>query len=127
MTSFWQYLTVQIVLTEKKTSLLTVVYLQVYLLPSIVKNNVKEGLKLSNSDKGKVISLNFLERFNWEKARKNKNENNAFCIPRIRFFSYKFHNIRFEKQIPINSNRTWTPPPAPSPMLESSTRISDFY
>ena len=37
---FVQYLTVQIVLTKRKTSLITV-------FPKNVKNNVKEGLKLS--------------------------------------------------------------------------------
>ena len=41
--------------------------------PSIVKNNGKEGLKLLKGKK--VVSSNFQERFNWDKARKNKNKN----------------------------------------------------
>ena len=83
-----------------------------YRFPSIAKNIGKEDLKLSNSVTGKMISLNFQERFNWEKARKNKNENNAFCVPFIIFFffSHKFHNIRFESKYVFytNSNQTWT-------------------
>ena len=36
----------------------------------------------------KVIRLNSQEVFNWENARKSKNENNAFCLPYIRFFFF---------------------------------------
>ena len=44
-----------------------------YRLPSIFKNNGKKYLKLYEVRKGKVVSSNFEERFNWEKARKNTN------------------------------------------------------
>ena len=37
-----------------------------YRFSSIVKNNSKKGLKLE-SDKGKVVSSNFQERFNFER------------------------------------------------------------
>ena len=46
-------------------------------------------------DKEKAVSSNFQERFNWEKAKKNTNENNAFYLPFIVFFLPKVHNIRF--------------------------------
>ena len=59
-----------------------------------------------NRHEGKVVSLSFQERFNWEKTRKNNNENNALCLPFIVFFSHKVHNIRFEKQIRILSQLT---------------------
>ena len=35
-----------------------------YRFPSIVKNNVKERLDYFESEKGKVVSSNFQERFN---------------------------------------------------------------
>ena len=65
-----QYLTVQIKLTEKNKSN--------YCFPPIVKNNGKKRLETFESEKGKVVSSNFLKRFNWEKARKNKNESIVF-------------------------------------------------
>ena len=57
-----------------------------YCFLSIVKNNGRR-LETFKSEKGKVARLNFQERFNWEKARKNKNENNAFCLLFIGFFT----------------------------------------
>ena len=58
----------------------------IYHFLSIVKNNGREGLKLSKV-KIKVVSSNFQETFNWEKARKNKqkNQNNTFRLPFIGF------------------------------------------
>ena len=63
--------------------------------------------------------------FNWEKARKNKNENNAFYLPLIDFFSHKVHNIRFEKQIRILPQLMVIE--LGPPVSESSTRISKFH
>ena len=71
----------QIVLTERKTTLFTV-------FPQSLKTMTKK-LKTFESDKGKMVSSNFKEIFNWEKARKNKNknQNNAFWLPFIGFFA----------------------------------------
>ena len=45
-----------------------------YRFPSIVKNNGKEGLKLSKVRKEeKVVSSNFQERFKWDKTSLVKN------------------------------------------------------
>ena len=72
MAGFWQYLTVQIVLTERKMSLIT------SLNPSIVKNNGKEGLNLSKVRRGKSLAQIFrkdstetnLERTKMKKKKK---------------------------------------------------------
>ena len=37
-----------------------------------------------------MVSSNIQERFNWEKSRRNKNENNDICLPFYRFFHTKF-------------------------------------
>ena len=75
MAGFWQYLTVQIVLTERKMSLIT------SLNPSIViRNNGKEGLKLSKVRRGKWLAQIFrkdstetnLERTKMEEKKKKK-------------------------------------------------------
>ena len=57
MASYWQYLTVQIVLTERKTSLITV-FVQ---LLKIMANKARNFRK---RQKRKVINSNFQERFN---------------------------------------------------------------
>ena len=77
MPSFWQYLTVQIELAERERDKSN------YRFPSIVKNNGKEGLRLSKVRREKWL----VERFSWKKAIKNKNENIAFCVPFIGFFT----------------------------------------
>ena len=58
------YLTFQIVLTERKTSLITV-------FPQL-KKKWQRMLETFESEKGKVVSSNFQERFNREKARKTR-------------------------------------------------------
>ena len=60
--------------------------------PSNVKNNDKEGVKVSKVRRGKSGSSNFQEIFNSEKARKNKNKNqtNTFCLPFVDFLHTKF-------------------------------------
>ena len=114
-----QYLTIQIVLTERKTSLFT-------LFCSIVKNNGKEVLKLFKNEKGKVVSSNFQEIFNWKKARKNKNknQNNAFCFPFIGFFAqsseYQIWNANMYSVL-TNGNQTC------AASVGVLTRISKFY
>ena len=52
MASFWQNLTVQILLTEGKTSLIIV-------FPQLLKNNSKEGLKLSKVRREKWLAQIF--------------------------------------------------------------------
>ena len=94
-----------------------------YRFPSIVKNKGKEGLELSKVRREKVVSSNFQERFNWEKARKNKNENNAFCLHLIGFFTqslqYQIWNV--------NTYSILTVIQLGPPVSESSTRISKFH
>ena len=70
-----QYVTVQIVLPERKTSLIIV---------------SQRRFGTLESEKGKMFGSNFQERFNWEKAAKNKskNQNNAFCFSFISFFTW---------------------------------------
>ena len=94
-----------------------------YCFPSIVKNNDKEGLKLEKT--GKVVSLNFQEIFNWVKGEKNKNknQNNAFCLPFIGSFTqisqyqiWKANTYSILMVIQLGPS-----------VLESSTRISKFH
>ena len=77
------------------------------------------------SEKGrKVVSSNFKERFNWDKAGKKTNKNqNAFCLPLIGFFSHIVHNIRFEKQI-HNSKRDKRPENLDKTALQSQCFMS---
>ena len=112
---FVQYLTIQIVLTSRKISLITVFPQLLIIMAKKDWNFWKwEGKKESN----------FQESFNWEKAWKIKNENNAFCLPFI-VFLHKVHNIRFEKQICILSELTVIK--LGPPVSESSTRISKVH
>ena len=82
-----QYLTVEIVLTKRKTSLITV-------FPQLLETF--EG-----------------ERFNWDKAwkKENMNQNNAFCLPLIGFSTqssqYQIWKANMYS-ILTNGNRTWT-------------------
>ena len=75
-----------------------------------------------------MVSSNLQEKFNRDKARKNKNKNlnNGFCHEgNSSFFSHKIHIIRFEKQISILSQLTVIE--LGPPVSEFSTRISTFY
>ena len=82
-----QYLTVEIVLAKRKTSLITV-------FPQLLETF--EG-----------------ERFNWDKAwkKENMNQNNAFCLPLIGFSTqssqYQIWKANMYS-ILTNGNRTWT-------------------
>ena len=89
-----QYLTVQIVLTERKGK-------SNYRFPSIVKNNGKEDMNFSKVRRkeekwlGQIFRKDLIER---EKTRK-MNQNNAFCLPLIGFFTQSSQYIRFKKKI----------------------------
>ena len=86
----------------------------IHRFPLIVKNNGKEGLKLSKLRREKsIVSSNFQEIFNWEKARKNKskNQNNNFCLPLIGFFTQSSQYQIWKANtysIVTNGNLTWT-------------------
>ena len=78
------------------------------------KSNYRFPKKIWNFRKweGKNGS-NFQERFNWEKAAKNKskNQNNAFCFSFISFFTWSSqHQILKANTYSVltNGNRTWT-------------------
>ena len=98
-----QYLTVPFVLIERKASLITG-------FPQVLKIMPKKDWNVQKLE-GKVDALSLQERFNWEKARKNKkietNENNEtrmkimLPVSLSSVFSHKVHNVRFEKQIRI--------------------------
>ena len=98
-----QYLTVPFVLIERKASLITS-------FPQVLKIMPKKDWNVQKLE-GKVDALSLQERFNWEKARKNKkietNENNEtrmkimLPVSLSSVFSHKVHNVRFEKQIRI--------------------------
>ena len=61
-----------------------------------------------------MVSSNFQEIFNWEKAIKNKNKNqtNAFCLPFIGFFTqssqYQIWKANTYSILTNGTNRTWT-------------------
>ena len=87
MASFWQYLIVQIVLTEKKTSL----------IPSIVK-----GLKLSKVKREKWLAQIFRKDLTERKLERTRMKIMISASPSS-VLSHKVHNIRFEKQTRILS------------------------
>ena len=93
-----QYLTVEIVLKKRKKSLITV-------FPQLLKNNGKEGLKLSKVRKQKKwlakIFRKDLTEAKLETAR-TKMKITLSVSPSL-VFSLKVHNIRSEKQIRILS------------------------
>ena len=63
MASFWQNLTVQILLTEGKTSLIIV-------FPQLLKNNSKEGLKISKVRREKWLAQIFRKDFTERKLER---------------------------------------------------------
>ena len=89
-----QHLTVEIVLTKRKTSLVAI-------FPQLLKI-MKKRLETFES-----------KRFNWDRAwkNKNKNQNNAFCLPLISFFTqssqYQIWKANSYSNL-TNGNRTWT-------------------
>ena len=91
-----QYLTVQVVLTEKKNK-------SNYRFPSIVKNNGKEGLTLSKVRREKLLAQIFRKDLSERKLEKTRMKIMLSASPFIVFFSHKVHNIRFEKQLRILS------------------------
>ena len=111
-----QYLTVQIMRTERKTSLITV-------FPHLLKITAKKTWRF-RKEKGKVVSSNFQEKLNWEKARKTMMKVMLSASPSL-FFSRKVHNIRFEKQIRVLSQLTVIE--LGRPVSVSSTKILKFH
>ena len=60
-----------------------------YCFPSIVKNTDKEDLKLSKVRREKWLAKNFRKDLTDRQLQKNKNknQNNAFCLSFIGFFT----------------------------------------
>ena len=83
MPTFCASLTVQIVLIERKASLITV-------FPKMLKITTKKAWNFRRWEGKSSYSSNIQEIFNGEKAIKNKNQTNAFCFPFIGFFYTKF-------------------------------------
>ena len=84
---------VQIVLTERSTSLITI-------FPQ--KNNGKEGLKLSKMRKKNLLAQIFRKDLTERKLERTRMKIMLSTYPSSAF-SYKVQNIRFEKQICIVS------------------------
>ena len=75
-----------------------------YRFPSIVKNNSKEGLKLSKVREQKWLAQNFRKVLTERKlARTRSRIKIMISASPSSVFSHKVHNIRFEKEIPILS------------------------
>ena len=101
-----QYLTVQIVLIERKTSLNAI-------FPQLLKILAKKAWNFRKWEGTKIVSSNFQEIFNWEEARKNKNDNqnNAFCLLLIHFFTQSLQYQIWKANtycILTNGNWIWT-------------------
>ena len=74
--------------------------------------NIRKWEEAFENEKGKVVSSNFQERCNWENSKKNKNQNNAFCLPFIGFFTqrsqYQIWKANTYSILTNGTNRTWT-------------------
>ena len=73
-----------------------------YRFPSIVKNNGKEGLKLSKVRREKWLAQIFRKDLTERKLERTRMKIMLSASPSL-FFSHKVDNIRFEKQIRILS------------------------
>ena len=71
-----------------------------YRFPSIVKNNGKEGLKLSKVRREKWLAQTFRKDLTEEKLVRTRMKIMLSVSPSF-VFTHKVHNIRFEKQIHI--------------------------
>ena len=93
-----QYLTVQIVLTERKASLITV-------FPQIVKNTGKTGLKLAKVRREeKCLAQIFRKDLTETKLERTRTRiRMMLSASPSSLFLHKVHNIRYEKQIHILS------------------------
>ena len=104
MPSFWQYLTVQIRLTERKTKCN-------YHFSSIVKNDRKDGLKPSKVRRGKWLAQIFrkdlterkLER-TWMKIMLSASLSLVFFTQSSQYQIFKANTY----SMLTNTNRTWT-------------------
>ena len=90
-------LTIQIVLTERKTSLVTI-------FPQLLKIIAKKAETFA-SEKGKVVSSNIQERLNFERKLERIKTRIKIVLSASpsQVFPHKVYNIRFEKQIRILS------------------------
>ena len=72
--------------------------------PSIVKNNGKEGLRLSKVRRGKWLAQTFRKVLTEKKLVRKRSRIKIMISASISsIFSHRVHNIRFEKEIPILS------------------------
>ena len=73
-----------------------------YRIASVVKNNGKEGLKLSKMRREKWLAQIFWKDLNERKLERARMKIMLSAFPSS-VFSHKVHNMRFEKQICILS------------------------
>ena len=90
---FVQYLTLQIVLAERKIGLISV-------FPQLLKIMSKKGLVLSKVRREKSLAQTFRKYLTERKLEIIRIKIMLSASPSL-FFSHKLHNIRFEKQIHI--------------------------
>ena len=86
---FVQYLTVHIGLTGRKTSLITV-------FPPIVKNNFKEGWKLSKVKRKNQLTQIFRKDLTERKLERRTRIKIMISASPSLVSSHKVHNVRFE-------------------------------
>ena len=103
ITRFWQYVTVQIVLTESADK-------SNYRFPSIVKNNGKEGLKLSKVRREKWLAQIFRKDLTERKLERTRWKIMLSASPSSVFFtqSSQYQIWKANVYILSNSNQTWT-------------------
>ena len=73
-----------------------------YHFPSIIKNNGKEGLKLSKVRRKKWLAQIFRKNLTERKLERTRMKITLSASPSL-VFSHKVHNIRFEKHLRILS------------------------
>ena len=95
-----------------------------YQFLSIVKNNRKEGLKLSKVIREKWLAQTFRKDLTERKLEKTQMKIMLSASPSL-VFLHKVHNIRFQKQI-CTLSKLMVIKLGPS-VSESSTRILKFY
>ena len=104
MSSFWQYLTVQIRLTERKTKCN-------YHFSSIVKSDRKDGLKPSKVRRGKWLAQIFRKDLTERKLERTQMKIMLSASLSSFFFTQSSQYQIFKANtysILTNANRTWT-------------------
>ena len=98
----------------------------IHRFPSVVKNNGKEGLKLSKVSREKWLAQIFRKYLTERKLERTRTRIKIMLSTSpSSVFSQKVHNIKSEKQVPI---LPWAMViKLGPPVLESFTRISKFY